>query len=109
MNLTPFHSAKPEPVVFQIDDQWFPPLPSATFPPVTAATTSQPSYASAVKQFHSANPGPVVFQIDDQSTAATISAEWNGLIAEVNVGDGELLQILTDFALGGFHVAASDL
>jgi hypothetical protein len=36
-------------------------------------------------------------------------AEWNCLIAEVNVGDGELLQILTDFEQGGFHVAASDL
>jgi hypothetical protein len=36
-------------------------------------------------------------------------AEWNCLIAEVNVGDEELLQILTDFEQGGFHVAASDL
>jgi hypothetical protein len=35
--------------------------------------------------------------------------EWNGLIAQVNAGDGELLQILIDFELGGFHVAASDL
>jgi hypothetical protein len=50
-----------------IDDQSFPPLPSAIFPPVTTATTSQPSYTSAVKQFHSANPEPIVFQIDDQS------------------------------------------
>ena len=62
-----FHSAKPEPVVFQIDDQSFPPLPSATLPPVSADTTSQPSYTSAVKQFHLAKPEPVVFQIDDQS------------------------------------------
>jgi hypothetical protein len=36
-------------------------------------------------------------------------AELNDLIAQVNVGDGELLQILTDFELDGFHVAASDL
>ena len=34
-------------------------------PHVTAATTSQPSYTSAIKQFHSAKPEPVVFQIDD--------------------------------------------
>ena len=49
-------------------------MPSATFPPVTAATTSQPSYASAVKQFHSAKPELVVFQIDDQSIPPLPSA-----------------------------------
>jgi hypothetical protein len=69
-----FHSAKPEPVLFQIDDQSFPPLPSATLLHVTAATTSQPSYTSAVKQFHLAKPEPVVFQIDDQSFPPLSSA-----------------------------------
>ena len=69
-----FHSAKPELVVFQIDDQSFPLLPSATLPPVTAATTSQPSYTSAVKQFHSDKPEPVVFQIGDQSSPPLPSA-----------------------------------
>jgi hypothetical protein len=59
-------------VVFQIDDQSFPPLPSATLPHVTATTTSQPYYTSAVKQFHSAKPKPVVFQIDDQSVKNSI-------------------------------------
>ena len=43
------------------------------------------------------------------NTTGSGLAEWNGLIAEINVGDGKLLQILTDFELGGFHVAASDL
>ena len=43
------------------------------------------------------------------NTTGSGLAEWNGLIAEVNVADGELLQILTDVELDGFHVAASDL
>jgi hypothetical protein len=43
------------------------------------------------------------------NTTGSGLAEWNGLMAEVNVGDGELLQTLTDFELGGFDVTASDL
>ena len=49
-------------------------MPPTTLPPVTAATTSHPSYTSAVKQFHSANREPVVFQIEDQSIPPLPSA-----------------------------------
>ena len=43
------------------------------------------------------------------NTTGSCLAEWNGLMAGVNVGDWELLQTLTDFELSGFDVTASDL
>ena len=85
-------------------------MPSATLPPVTSATTSQPSYASAVKQFHSANPEPVVFQIDDQSfpplpsatlpsvTAATPSQpSYTSAVKQFHSANQELVVFQTDY------------
>ena len=73
-------------------------MPSATLPPVTAATTSHPSYASAVKQFHSAKPGPVVFQTDDQSTAATTSQpSYTSAVKQFHSANPELAVFQIDY------------
>ena len=59
---------------------------SATLPPVTAATTSQPSDTYAVKQFHSDKTEPVVFQIGDKSSPPLPSANISIASSSNNCG-----------------------